>query len=201
MVLDSKAEVKKWARGMLKEEPCKFVTQKGLLLALKHNAPLPVIQFMLKINPNIMNFPKKGPTPLQVAVQCNAALDVIKILLDASPMGECIRNPDFPESPLEFAKRCRSDRPDLIELLSRKTNSQDQDCNKKHKEKVKAVSEFTLFPRFSSGSYGFLLDGLEPWTIVFVGIHNITILIGNMKGNRKALEWIGVSMRDQFWIK
>ena len=147
---DSKAEVKKWARGMLKEEPCKFVTQKGLLLALKHNAPLPVIQFMLKINPNIMNFPKKGPTPLQVAVQCNADLDVIKILLDASPVGECIRNPDFPESPLEFAKRCRSDRPDLIELLSRKTKFQDQDCNKKHKEKVKAASEFTLFPRFSS---------------------------------------------------
>ncbi len=147
---DSKAEVKKWAQGMLKEEPCKFVTQKGLLLALKHNAPLPVIQFMLKINPNIMNFPKKGPTPLQVAVQCNAGLDVIKMLLDASPVGECIRNADFPESPLEYAKRCHSDRPDLIELLSRKTKFQDQYCNEKRKETTNATSEFTLFPRFSS---------------------------------------------------
>lgn len=147
---DSKAQVKKWARGMLKDEPCKFVTQKGLLLALKHNAPLPVIQFMLKINPNIMNFPRKGPTPLQVAVQCNAGLDVIKMLLDASPVGECIRNADFPESPLEYAKRCRSDRPDLIELLSRKSKSRDQDCKRKQKEKAKPTSEFNLFPRFSS---------------------------------------------------
>ena len=148
--LHSKAEVKRWARGMLKAEPCSFVTQAGLLLALKHNAPAPVIQFMLKINPNIMNFPKVGPTPLQVAVQHNAELDVVQMLLNASPVGECIRNPDFPESPLEYAKRYHSNRPDLIELLSRKSKTPDPDPEKKQRGRASFPSEFNLFPRYSS---------------------------------------------------
>jgi hypothetical protein len=131
----AKAETKSWVRAVLEAEPC-IVTQKGLLFALKHNAPLPVIRFMLKINPNIMNFPKVGPTPLQVAVRHNAELDVVRMLLDASAVGECIRNVDFPESPLEYAKRCCSDRTDLIELLSRKSKNRDQKCQKQTEGKV-----------------------------------------------------------------
>ncbi len=150
--LHSKAEVKRWAKGMLKAEPCSFVTQAGLLLALKHNAPAPVIQFMLKINPNVMNFPKVGPTPLQVAVQHNAELDVVQMLLNASPVGECIRNPDFPESPLEYAKRYHSNRPDLIELLSRKSKTRDLEPEKKKRGRAGFPSEFNLFPRYSSVS-------------------------------------------------
>ena len=145
-----KAEVKRWARGMLKAEPCSFVTQAGLLLALKHNAPAPVIQFMLKINPNVMNFPKVGPTPLQVAVQYNAELDVVQMLLNASPVGECIRNADFPESALEYAKRCHSNRPDLIELLNRKSKTRDKGREKKQRGRVGFQSDFNLFPRYSS---------------------------------------------------
>lgn len=135
----AKAETKSWVRAMLEAEP-ELVTQKGLLFALRHNAPVAIIRFMLTINPNVMNFPKKGPTPLQEAVRHNAELGVVKMLLDASPVGECIRNVDFPESPLEYAKRYHSNRTDLIELLSRKSKIRDQKCQQQQKSKAGFLS-------------------------------------------------------------
>ena len=158
---DSKAEVKRWVRGMLKAEPCDFVTQAGLLYALKHKAPAVVIQFMLKINPNVVNFPDKGPTPLQVAVQNNADLDIVKMLLDASPFGECILNPGFPESPLEYAKRHLSHRTDLIKLLSRERETRDQNESetrdrssvKNKRDRAGFMVDFNLFPRYSTTSF------------------------------------------------
>ena len=117
----TRAETKSWVRAILEAEPC-IVTQKGLYLALQHNAPVQVIRFMLTINPDIMNFPKVGPTPLQVAVRHNANLDVVQMLLEASPFGLCITNDDYPERPLEYAKRCHSNRTGLIDLLSRPLN-------------------------------------------------------------------------------
>jgi hypothetical protein len=110
-----------WVRNFIlgtEKEPC-IATQKGLILALKHQAPIHVIRFLLTINPNIVNIPKKGPTPLQVAVQYNASLEVIQALLEASPFGLCVTNHDSPEDPLSYAKRNHIDRPGLIELLSR----------------------------------------------------------------------------------
>ena len=110
-----------WVRKFIlgtESEPC-IATQKGLILALKHQAPIHVIRFMLAINPNIVNIPKKGPTPLQVAVQHDASLEVIQALLQASPFGLCVTNRDCPEDPLSYAKRRHRDRPGLIELLGR----------------------------------------------------------------------------------
>lgn len=158
---DSKTQVKRWFRGRLKAEPCDFVTQAGLLYALKHKAPAVVIQFMLKINPNVMNFPDKGPTPLQVAVHNNADLDIVKMLLDASPFGECILNPGFPESPLEYARRHLSHRTDLIKLLSRERESRDQseseirdrNSTKKQRDGASFIKDFNLFPRYSTTSF------------------------------------------------
>jgi len=110
-----------WMKNLVlgtKSEPC-IATQKGLFLALKHQAPIHVIRFMLGINPNIVDIPQKGPTPLQVAVQHNASLEVIEELLRASPFCLCITNEDCREDPLSYAKRNHKDRPGLIELLSR----------------------------------------------------------------------------------
>jgi hypothetical protein len=137
----AKAETKSWVRAVLEAEP-ELVTQKGLLFALRHKAPLAIIRFMLTINPNVMNFPKKGPTPLQEAVRHNAELGVVKMLLDASPVGECIRNADFPESPLEYVKRHCSNRTDLIELLSRKNKIRDEKCQQQQKGKAGFLSHF-----------------------------------------------------------
>ena len=114
-------EEKGWVRNFIlgtEKEPC-IATQKGLILALKHQAPIHVIRFLLTINPNIVDIPKKGPTPLQVAVQYNASLEVIQALLEASPFSLCVTNHDSPEDPLSYAQRRHMDRPGLIELLIR----------------------------------------------------------------------------------
>jgi len=149
-----KAGTKSWVRDILRAEPC-IVTQKGLLLALKHKAPAHVIRFLVTVNPNIMNFPKKGPTPLQEAVRRNASLDVIEVLLEASPFGLCMTNHDFPENPLEYAKRHHGDRPGLIELLSRPLKYWIPEHNRKFRDpkreqQHKGISEFPSYSNFLS---------------------------------------------------
>jgi len=150
-------ETKSWVRAILEAEPC-IVTQKGLFFAVKNNAPVQVIRFMLTINPNIMDFPKTGPTPLQVAVQHNAKIDIVQLLLEAWPFGLCTTNNDSPESPLDYVKRNRSDRPDLIELLSRpldywfteRISKREQNRQQQQKGKESQLSHSNLLSKKSS---------------------------------------------------
>lgn len=111
-------EAENWIQRTLGSDPSKL-TQPCLLKAIKEQAPLHVIRLIMALNPKIMSIPSKGPTPLQVAVQYNAPLEIIQSLLEACPFGLCVTNPDHSEDPLTYAKRHHKDRPGLIELLSR----------------------------------------------------------------------------------
>ncbi|KAG7347345.1 hypothetical protein IV203_016050 [Nitzschia inconspicua] len=111
-------EAKDWIEAKLGSDPSK-VSQECLLTALEKQAPLNVIQFIMALNPKVMSIPTVGPTPLQVAVQHNASVEIIQSLLEACPFGLCVTNPDHSEDPLSYAKRHHKDRPGLIELLSR----------------------------------------------------------------------------------
>jgi hypothetical protein len=74
---------------------------------------------MLSVNPKAASIPKKGPTPLQVAVQHNASIEVVHCLLEACPFALCATNPDHAEDPLSYVKRHRKKDRHMIELLSR----------------------------------------------------------------------------------
>jgi hypothetical protein len=119
--VSSRKTIKKaedWVQSKLGSDPSQ-VTQQVLISALEKQAPLHVVQFIMALNPKVMSIPKTGPTPLQVAVQHNASLEIVQSLLEACPFGLCITNPDHSEDPLTYAKRHHKDRPGLIELLSR----------------------------------------------------------------------------------
>jgi hypothetical protein len=141
-------EAEDWVQNLLGTDPS-LVSQKGLIMALKHRAPIHVIRFMLAINPNVISIPKEGPTPLQVAVQYSASLEVVQTLLEACPFGLCVTNPDYSEDPLSYAKRHHKDRPGLIELLSRPlsywvTESKNQQNHHHQHNAVESYSSETL---------------------------------------------------------
>jgi len=111
---------KRWFKtaSLLRADPS-LMTSKILILALKNNAPLHVIKFFLNINPNAAGIPKEGPTPLQVAVQCNASKEVVKELLQACPFALIVTTSAEWLDPLSYARRHRSEETELIALLSR----------------------------------------------------------------------------------
>lgn len=110
-----------WVRetcSKLSDNPS-LMTPHVLMMALQKQPPVHVIRFMLSVNPKAGNIPDTGPTPLQVAVQYNASLDVIEVLLRACPFAICVTNPQHAEDPLSYAKRHHKTNKALIELLSR----------------------------------------------------------------------------------
>jgi hypothetical protein len=108
-----------WKRAslMLKTNPT-LVTNHILCMALRHRPPLHVIHFMLHLNSKAASIPKKGPTPLQVAIQSACSLDVIKALIQACPFALVATNPGSYLDPLSYVKRFRPNENDLIGLLS-----------------------------------------------------------------------------------
>jgi hypothetical protein len=102
----------------LRDNPS-LVTPRVLIKALQNQPPVHVIRFMLSVNPKAATVPKQGPTPLQVAVQYNASLEVVETLLEACPFALCVTNPQHAEDPLSYAKRHRKHDKKLLELLSR----------------------------------------------------------------------------------
>ena len=111
---------KQWfkAASVLRADPS-LMTSKILILALKNNAPLHVIKFFLGVNPKAAGIPKEGPTPLQVAVQCNASKEVVKELIEACPFALIVTTSAERLDPLTYARRFRSSETELIALLSR----------------------------------------------------------------------------------
>ena len=111
---------KQWFKtaSLLKSDPS-LVTNKILILALKNHAPLHAIKFFLGINPKAAGIPKEGPTPLQVAVQYNASIDVIRELIQACPFALIVTTSAECLDPLTYARRFRASEEDLIALLSR----------------------------------------------------------------------------------
>ena len=110
----------KWDKvRVLLQSKQKLLTTRVLISALKQKPPGHVIQFMLSVNPNVANIPSSGPTPLQVAVEYDASLDVIEMLLRAYPFALCVTNPGHEEDPLSYAKRNRKDNQELIQLLEK----------------------------------------------------------------------------------
>jgi hypothetical protein len=107
----------KRASNMLQTNPT-LVTNHILCMALKHRPPLHVIHFMLHLNSKAASIPKKGPTPLQIAVQSSCSLEVIKALINACPFALVATNPGSYLDPLSYAKRFRPTEKELIALLS-----------------------------------------------------------------------------------
>jgi hypothetical protein len=107
----------KRASNMLRTNPT-LVTSHILCMALRHRPPLHVIQFMLHLNSKAASIPKKGPTPLQVAIQHACSVDVIKALIQACPFALVATNPGSYLDPLSYVKRFRPNESDLIGLLS-----------------------------------------------------------------------------------
>ena len=103
---------------ILRDNPALMDTR-ALALALRNQPPVEVVRFILSVNPKAARIPKTGPTPLQVAVQHNASVEVVHCLLEACPFALCVTNPDHDEDPLSYAKRHRKKDKELIELLSR----------------------------------------------------------------------------------
>jgi hypothetical protein len=71
-------------------------------MALRHRPPLHVIHFMLHLNSKAASIPKKGPTPLQVAIQHACSVDVIKALIQACPFALVATNPGSYLDPLSY---------------------------------------------------------------------------------------------------
>jgi hypothetical protein len=107
----------KRASNMLRTNPT-LVTNPILCMALRQRPPLHVIHFMLMLNSKAASIPKKGPTPLQVAIQHACSVDVIKALIQACPFALVATNPGSYLDPLSYVKRFRPNENDLIELLS-----------------------------------------------------------------------------------
>ena len=114
------AAAEQWVQAscVLRDNPS-LMTNRVLVQALRNRPPVHVVQFMLSVNPKAASIPKKGPTPLQVAVQHNASIEVVHCLLEACPFALCATNPDHAEDPLSYVKRHRKKDRQMIELLSR----------------------------------------------------------------------------------
>jgi hypothetical protein len=95
-----------------------LVTYQMIAKALEHNPSGSIIKQMLQVNPKAAGIPKSGPTPLQIAVQNNCCLEVVKLLLKSCPLALVATNPDSPTDPLTYAKKYRSHERELIKLLS-----------------------------------------------------------------------------------
>ena len=105
------------AYSMLENNPS-LMTGGILVLALKRRAPVNLIRFMLKLNPDAASIPKKGPSPLQIALQSQCPIEVVKELIQACPFALVATNPGSHLDPLSYAKRFRPKESDLILLLS-----------------------------------------------------------------------------------
>lgn len=110
----------KWnhAQNLLTRNP-KAMTYRVLITALQQQAPTHIIQLMLKTNIKSASIPKEGPTPLQIAVQCENCCDTISLLLKASPHALCVTNQGHDLDPLSYAKRHLKNSTKLIELLKK----------------------------------------------------------------------------------
>ena len=110
----------KWVHNccVFRDNPS-LMTSRMLISALKNQPPIHVVQFILSANPKAASIPKNGPTPLQVAVEHNASIDVIQCLLEACPFAVCVTNPDHPQDPLSYAKKHHRHNKELIEILQR----------------------------------------------------------------------------------
>jgi len=102
---------------MLRTNPS-LVTYHILCMALKHNPPSSVVEYMLQLNPKAAGVPKSGPTPLQVAVQNSCSILVVEHLIQACPLALVATNPGSHLDPLSYAKRFRAEEKDLIKVLS-----------------------------------------------------------------------------------
>ena len=109
------------AYTMLERNPS-LMTGGILAMALKRRAPLNLIRFMLKLNPGAASIPKKGPSPLLIAVQSQCSTDIIKELIQVCPFALVATNPGSHLDPLSYAKRFRPAETDLIRLLSHPVN-------------------------------------------------------------------------------
>ena len=111
---------KRWFKtaSVLRTDPS-LMTSKLLIVALKNKAPLHVIKFFIRVNPEAAGIPKEGPTPLQVAVQYNASKEVVQELLQACPFALVVTTNAEWLDPLTYARRFRSSEIELIALLSR----------------------------------------------------------------------------------
>lgn len=87
-------------------------------MALKRRAPIYLVRFMLKVNPEAASIPKQGPSPLQIALQSSCTVDVVKALVDVCPFALVVTNPGSYLDPLSYAKRFRPSETELIRLLS-----------------------------------------------------------------------------------
>ena len=109
------------AYTMLESNP-NLMTGGILAMALRRRAPLKLICFMLKLNPEAASIPKKGPSPLQIAVQSQCSTEVIEELVKVCPFALVATNPGSHLDPLSYAKRFRPAEDDLIRLLSHPVN-------------------------------------------------------------------------------
>jgi hypothetical protein len=105
------------AYNMLQSNP-KLTTATILSMALQRRPPVDLVRFMLRLNPQAASIPKQGPSPLQIAVQNNSSVPVVRAVLEACPFALVATNPGSYLDPLSYAKRFRSKEKDLIELLS-----------------------------------------------------------------------------------
>ena len=109
------------AHAMLERNPS-LMTGGILVLALKRRAPVKLVRFMLKLNPNAASIPKQGPSPLQIAVQSQCPIEVVEEVIRACPFALVATNPGSHLDPLSYAKRFRPKETDLIRLLSHPVN-------------------------------------------------------------------------------
>jgi hypothetical protein len=101
---DASAEQWVQASYVLRDNPS-LMTPRVLMTALKSRPPVHVVRFMLSVNPKAAGIPKLGPTPLQVAVQNKASLEVVETILEACPFALCATNPKHAEDPLSYASK------------------------------------------------------------------------------------------------
>lgn len=105
------------AYKMLDTNP-QLMTSSVLGMALRRRAPIYLVRFMLKLNPNSASIPNQGPSPLQIALQSSCSVDVVKALVEVCPFALVVTNPGSYLDPLSYAKRFRSSETELIRLLS-----------------------------------------------------------------------------------
>lgn len=103
------------ATDMFHNKPS-LMTSTILRLTLRHRPPANLVRLILSVNPEAAAPPKQGPTALQIAIQQNCSVDVIKELIAVCPVAT---NPGSYLDPLSYARRFRPDEPELIELLTR----------------------------------------------------------------------------------
>jgi hypothetical protein len=130
---DAASTAQEWDKAyvMLQQNP-KLLTRKIFCAALRRQAPVRLIAYMLHLDPALAaavprnnnnkaveEGEEAGPTPLQIALQSFCSMDVITELLQAYPLALVVKSPGSQMYPLSYAKIIRSDEPDLIELLSR----------------------------------------------------------------------------------